>query len=52
MRLFSVVFCAVRAVREFDCRIVINKKTLSNLVIETYVFEIICVFSPDHRREL
>ena len=52
VRLFSVVFCTVRGVHEFDCRLFIIEITLRNVLIEAHVFGRIRVFSPDHRREL
>ena len=52
MQLFSVVFCTVGAVPEFDCSLVINEMALRNVVTETDVFDRIYVFSPDHRREM
>jgi hypothetical protein len=38
MRLFSVVFCTVGAMPEFDCSVVINEMALRNVVTETDVW--------------
>jgi hypothetical protein len=44
VRLFSVVFCTVRGVHEFDCMRFINEMTLRNMVIEAHAFDTILCF--------
>ena len=48
--MFAVVFYVLRAVDEFDTRLVINKK-LRQAVVETHIFDRLYMISPDSRRE-
>jgi hypothetical protein len=50
IELFAVVFYVLRAVDEFDTRLVINKK-LRQAVVETHVFGRLYMIFPDSRRE-
>jgi hypothetical protein len=48
--LFCVVLCVVRVMHKFEFRLVTNEKYLRHKVIETRVFDIIYMISPDGRR--
>jgi hypothetical protein len=58
IQLFSSVFCTVRVVHKSDCRLVMNEtpnkgdqRREGNAVIETDVFDRVCMCFPARRRE-
>ena len=47
MQPFSVVLCVIIAVQKFDCRLFVNgHQWKGHALIETHVFDIICMFPP------